>query len=418
MTISQKNIYFSFILVLVSFVWGYFTNEIFIKQKTSIISSTGAIYEWEKSKEIYSFIEKYYYGFSSKDREKLEDSYLTSMAVSLGDKYTNYFNKKDSEKFIDSLNGDFQGIGAVIQSHRNGIQIMKVLSWSPAEISKLLNGDIITHVNKESMVGISASEAVDKIRWPKGSNVTLTILSVGSDKKRDVTLMRDTVIVPSIDSRILSGSIGYIEIAMFSDTTSDDVKKAIISLSSSWASSFIIDGRNNGGWYLESSVDILSYFLTGKKVAVITKGTNITDNQKFFTHPERLLIWEKVPLVMLVNSMSASATEILAGALQDHKRALIVWENSYGKWSVQTPFPLSDGSLLKVTTAKWFTPNDRTIDEKWILPDVIIPLSDEDYKKIFDRQLEWAQKLLLKQQKTPLPWDEWKKSAQILITTE
>ena len=409
MTISQKNIYFWLIIWLFSFVIGYFSHNDIITLISTVQSKEWGIIFSQKSQEVYSYIEKYYYGFHAKDKKKLEDSFLTAMATSLGDKHTNYFNVKDSSKFVEALAWDFQWIGAVIEEHKKGIQIMKVIEKSPAKKSKLEEWDVITHVNGESMVWVPVSEAVDKIRWPKGTQVVLTILRVKNQEVEKITVTRDIVIVPSVENKMLSGSVGYVGVSVFGENTSQDIAKAFSGLIASWATAIILDARNNGGGYLDSAVEILSLILKPDTVAVTTKWNNVKDNQIFFTKNYGFNIGN-IPLVMLVNSMSASATEITAGALQDHERALIVWETSYGKWSVQTPFYLSDGSLLKITTAKWFTPKERGIDEKWIIPDIEIHFTDDDYKKKFDRQLEWALKIIQKEQKDKMSIKDWKEA--------
>lgn len=288
---------------------------------------------------------------------------------------------------------------------------MKVLDNSPAQKAGLKWGDVISHVDGLTMVGVPTDEAVNKIRWPKGSSVRLSIIHT-DDTKEEISIIRDTVIVPSVDSRMLTGSIWYIEIALFGETTAKDVKNAVSSLLASGATAFVIDGRNNGGGYLESAVDILSLFFKEKTPVIITKGTNIVDNQLFLTHNEKIQVDQNIPVIMLINSMSASATEILAGAFQDYNRALILGETSYGKWSVQTPFYLSDGSLLKITTAKWFTPKDRSIDDKWIIPDIETHLKEVDYTEGYDRQLELATKILTLKQETSLSFDKWKEWAK------
>jgi carboxyl-terminal processing protease len=411
MTISHKNIFFWLIVSIFAFVLGYFASGYHPSYDNYAKTGTWPIYDSPKAREVYSFLEKYYYGFQWKDRTKLEDDYLDAMTMSLWDRHTNYFNPVNSTKFVDSLSGDFQWIGAVIQTHKKGIQVMKVLSKSPAEKAGIKEGDVISHVDGLTMVGVPTDEAVDKIRGEKGTEVRLSIIRA-DDTKEDIIVIRDTVIVPSVDSKMLTGSVGYIEIALFGETTADDVELAIASLSASGATAFIIDGRNNGGWYLDSAVDILSLFLKEKTPVIITKWTNIGDNKVYLTYKIPEKIADNIPIVMLINSMSASATEILAWALQDHNRAIIVGETSYGKWSVQTPFSLSDGSMIKITTAKWYTPNERSIDEKGITPDVEEHLKESDYTENYDRQLELAREIITLKKETELTFDEWKESAK------
>lgn len=293
---------------------------------------------------------------------------------------------------------------------------MKVLPGSPAEKNKLSQGDIITFVDGKSMHGMSADEAVTLIRWPKGTMVKLTILSKKeADKVIEVIIQRDTVNVPTVYSEILSGTtLGYLEVSMFWENTVDEFIKEFNQLTSSGATGIIIDARNNGWWFLDAAVDLCSLILPKNAVIVSTKGNNPIENMTLYTKDSSTEN-TRIPLVFLVNSMSASATEITAWALQEYHRALIIGEKTYGKWSVQTPFSLSDGSLLKLTTAKWYTPNGKSIDEKGIEPDVIISLTDDDYKNAYDRQLEGAKKLLQYQIEKSISLEELKKEADTIL---
>ena len=400
MHISLRNIFLWLFLFFfgyaVASIWyaGYDLQDILhpsLGQQTQTYSWN--ILDAKKVREVYDFIEKNYYSFSTKDKKKLEDSFLEAMTTALGDKYTNYFNTVESKKFTDTLHGDFEWIGAVINENPKGIQIMKVLDGSPAIKSWLMAGDIIIAVGDKSVVWMSSEDAVNLIRWPKWSSVSIKYIEAKTKKEKTITIERDTVVVPTVVSELTKDKIGIIEMNIFGENTARDFQKQLDTLVSSGATSIILDLRNNGWGFLDAAVNIVSSVLPVNKVAVITKWTNPTENLTFYTQKTSKK-YMQIPLVILINSMSASATEITAGALQDYNRALIVWEKSYGKGSVQTPFILSDGSMIKITTAKWFTPNMRWIDEKWIEPDVKIELTSDDYKNAHDRQMEGAKKLL------------------------
>lgn len=399
-------------------IWKGFPSDIDIyKQHTGTgIVSASDVFDSKKVKEAYRFIEQNYYWFHSKNQKTVEDAFLASLANSLGDKHSNYMNEDDSRKFVSTLQWDFEGIGAVIRENIKWIQIMKVLPGSPAEKNKLSQGDIITFVDGKSMHGMSADEAVTLIRWPKGTMVKITILSKKeADKAIEVIIQRDTVNVPTVYSEILSGTtLGYLEVSMFWENTVDEFIKEFNQLTSSGATGIIIDARNNGWWFLDAAVDLCSLILPKNAVIVSTKGNNPIENMTLYTKDSSTEN-TRIPLVFLVNSMSASATEITAWALQEYHRALIIGEKTYGKWSVQTPFSLSDGSLLKLTTAKWYTPNGKSIDEKGIEPDVIISLTDDDYKNAYDRQLEGAKKLLQYQIEKSISLEELKKEADTIL---
>ncbi len=371
-------------------IWYFSYN--FTQQVLPDTSTQKHILDSKKIQEAYKYLESYYYGFTKKTETEREDALIDALTKSLWDKHTSYFNPKDAQEFTESLSGDFEWIGAVIKEHPKGIQIMKVLDNSPAFKNWLLQWDIILKIETTETLWMLADEAVEIIRWPKWTTVQILILSWNTEK--EVKIQRDRVIVPSTDSQILSGTtLGYIEIWFFWENTTDEVTKALTSLTSSGVTWIIIDGRNNGWWFLDTAVEISSLILPENQLIVATRGIRPTENMDYKTK-KRKVQNTKIPLVMLVNNMSASATEILAGAIQDYDRAIVIGQKTYGKWSVQEPFILSDGSMMKITIAKWFTPKDRWIDEKWIEPDVWIELTDDDYTNIYDRQLEWAKVIL------------------------
>lgn len=385
------------LVILFLFLWysiWYFSNNIVEGINIEKPNTANTILQTKKIQEAYSYLEKFYYGFHSRTDTEREDALIDALTKSLGDKHTSYFNPKDAKEFSEALSGDFEWIWAVIKEHQKGIQIMKILDNSPAKKNNLLKGDIITKIWSTSTLGMLANDAVDIIRWPKGTTVVLTIISWSTEK--EVSIKRDRVVVPSIQSEVLSGTtLWYIEIGFFGENTTTEFINSLNSLSSSWVTGIIIDGRNNWGWYLDSAVEITSTLLESNKVVVATRWIRPSENITYRT--KKLKVNNtKIPLIMIVNNMSASATEILAWALQDYDRALIIGEKTYWKWSVQEPFILSDWSMMKITIAKWFTPKDRWIDEKWIEPDIWIELTDDDYKNIYDRQIEWA-KVILKE---------------------
>jgi carboxyl-terminal processing protease len=191
-----------------------------------------------------------------------------------------------------------------------------------------------------------------------------------------------------------TGNIGYIDLSIFWEDTAHDFEKALIQIKESRAQGLIIDLRQNGGGLLDSAIDILSHFVPKDKALVTTKENNPKDNITLFSHGSPISF--SLPVVILLDSHSASASEIVAGALQDYRQAIIVWETSYGKGSVQQPFPLEDGSELKITVARWFTPYDRGIDGKGITPDISVKMTLQDYEKWYDREFEEAKKVLVR----------------------
>ena len=422
MHISYKNIFIGILLVVLWYCFWLFSYNyhIWFSQWNQIFSpvSTNTWYTSvltsKKVQEVNGYIEKYYYGFQQKSQQKVEDDFLHALALSEWDRFTNYFSTTEAKKFEDTLQWDFDGIGAVIQENSQGVQVSKVIAWSPAEKNWLKWGDIITQVDGQSIAWLTPDQAVDKIHWPKWTIVHLKVIQLDTGKTKDFDIQRDTIVVPTIQTEKYK-SIGYISMSIFGEETTKDFIKAFNTLVDGGSKWVIIDLRDNGGGYLDTAVDILSLFLPENTVAVITRWNSQTDNVTYMTRPNTKSNIT-IPIIVLVNSMSASASEITAWALQDNKRALILGEKTFGKGSVQTPFPLSDGSMIKITTAKWFTPNNRSIDEKWIDPDVSVDFTLDDYKNKYDRQLEDAKKLLQIQIDQKLSVDQIKTQAKDILS--
>jgi len=204
---------------------------------------------------------------------------------------------------------------------------------------------------------------------------------------------RRKINIPSVDSKILDNNIGYIMLSIFWEKTWDEFKKSLDELNSKNIKWLIIDLRDNWWWYLETAVSILSNFMDKDKLLVVTKEKNPLNNKSYFSYGNE---YKKIPIILLINWNSASASEITAWALKDYNIAILVWENSYGKWSVQQPFNLSDWSEMKITVAKWYTPLDHWIDGVGIKPDFEVKFQKEDYDKKYDRQLEESKNILNK----------------------
>ena len=399
MIFSQKHLSLVF-LFFSGIFFGFYFAKIPVQPENPIFSSLSYFSSWivsqdtgdisvfdsRKIQEAKKMIQSEYYHFSEKTKEDIENGMINALVASLWDKHSSYFPPKEAEEFSDTLRWDFEGIGAVIDENQKWIKIQKVLKDSPAEKWGLKNGDILIMINTTSLVWVTADDAVKKIRGPKGSKITLKYLRWDDEKEYSTEITRDRVLIPSTREEILTGgTIGYLEVGFFGEHTTDEFEKSLQNLTASGVQGIILDFRNNPGGYLDSAVDILSMLLPPDTKAVITRENDARKNQTLYTMSGYLQN-TTVPVVMLVNEFSASASEIVAGALQDQNRAIIIGEKTYGKGSVQSPFVLSDGSILKLTIGRWYTPNDRGIDEKWIEPDIILPLKEEDYKNVYDRQ--------------------------------
>lgn len=319
------------------------------------------------------------------DANKLLDGIKTGLAGATGDSHTEYFNATDAKAFNDQLAGTFSGIGAELGKDANGtLQIVAPISGFPAEKAGLKAGDLIIKIDGQSTVGIQVDEAVSKIRGDKGTQVSLQILRSGNIQ--DFTITRDNIKIASVTSKTLDGNIGYIQISQFSDDTSSLVKQAAQGFADKKVSGIVLDLRSNPGGLLSSAVDISSLWLdNGQTILKEKRGSQVTQTYTAKGTP----ILKGIPTVVLIDGGSASASEITAGALKDNGAATLIGTKSYGKGSVQTILNLSGGSQLKVTVARWYTPNDKNIDKTGITPDQTVELGDSG-----DNQLEAALKAL------------------------
>jgi len=333
-----------------------------------------------------------YYGFDTLSQKDLVSGMIKGFIASFGDKHSEYFNIDETKKFNEVLSGDFEGIGAVIEKNDFGVIIDRIIAKSPAKEAGLLSGDIIIKANNEELKNLTITEAVNKIRGKENTTVALEIIRVGQRENLTKIVTRRKIDIPSVDGKIIEGtSIGYISLSIFGEKTADDFYNILTDLENKKATGLIIDLRDNGGGYLETAVSILSNFIEKDKVLVTTKEKNPFLNKSFFSYGN---IRKTLPIVVLINENSASASEITAGALKDYNLAILVGQKSYGKGSVQQPFHLSDGSDMKITIAKWYTPKDYGIDGIGIKPDIEVKFEKEDYEKKYDRQMEEAKKVL------------------------
>lgn len=350
--------------------------------------------------EAYSIINKNYYSSSSISWKDIVYWMITWLVDSLKDKHSEFFNIDETKKFNEVLSWDFEWIWAVIQKSDLWIFIDRIIAWSPAKEAWLLSWDIIINANWMDLKNMTVTEAVAKIRWKAWTKVTLEIIRPWERENIIKEVIRRKITIPSVDYKILDGNTWYIMLSIFWEKSGDEFKKGLDEMYSKDIKWLIIDLRDDWGWFLETAVSVLSNFVESKKILVTTKEKNPLNNISYFSRGNN---YKKIPIVVLINWNSASASEITSWALKDYWLAILVWEKSYWKGSVQQPFVLSDWSELKITVAKWFTPLDNWIDWVWIKPDFEVQFKKEDYAKKFDRQLEEAKKILNKS--IELKWD-------------
>ena len=307
-----------------------------------------------------------------------------------GDPYTVYMDPAESKDLSDQLSGKLSGVGAQIGIKNSYLTVIAPIIGSPAEAAGLKPADIIAQIDGESTTGMSVDTAVSKIRGKAGTKVTLKIVR-GSTPPFDVTITRADLTIPSVAWSIKNGNVGYIQISTFGTDTSDLIVKAAGELKAKGATKVILDLRNDGGGYLDAGVVVASQFLPQGKL-VVEERTDGKSVDKLKAQGGGLLVG--LPTVVLINGGSASASEIVAGALHDNGAAKLVGEKSFGKGSVQEIKPLDGNGQLKLTIAHWYTPTGININKEGIQPDVAVTLTNDDFSANRDPQLDKALQLL------------------------
>ena len=308
-----------------------------------------------------------------------------------GDPYTVYFTDTEASDYLDALDGRFSGIGAELDKKDGALLVVSTLDGSPARKAGLLAKDAIVKVNDEETTGWSIDKAVSKIRGEEGTTVKLTI--VRHNQLKEFSIVRAKIINPSVKYEISADNIGYVRLSRFADTdTAHLMKAAATEFHDKKVRGVVLDLRGNGGGYLKAAQEVASLWLDeGQMIVEERRGDTTTDALR----AEGGALLKGVPTVVLIDSGSASASEILAGALHDHHVAQLVGVKSFGKGSVQQIVEIDSGGQLKVTIAKWFTPAGVNISKEGIKPDVSVTLSDSDIAKGHDRQKEKAFEILL-----------------------
>lgn len=317
---------------------------------------------------------------------------LDGMLDSLKDPYSIFFDPELAAEFQADLSGTFFGIGAEIGLKENAIVVVAPLSGSPAEKAGIRAGDFILAVDGETTEGASVTETVLKIRGEKGKAVVLSVLQEGKDAPEDITIIRDEIKIESVTYEIRDDGIAIIEMYMFNEDSTRLFKEAAQEIVRKDVKGIVLDLRNNPGGLLSEAISVSGFWIAGRPAVL----EQIGEEQRTFTANGSALLAD-IPTVVIVNGGSASASEILAGALQDYGLATVVGEKTFGKGSVQEYHDFTDGSAVKITIAKWLTPLGRSIDQIGIEPDVTIEYTLEDFHAGKTPQLDAAIELLKKQ---------------------
>jgi carboxyl-terminal processing protease len=324
------------------------------------------------------------------DDGKLVESAINGMLAGL-DPHSSYMDAKSFRDMQVQTRGEFGGLGIEVTMEDGLVKVVAPIDDTPAAKAGIMANDVITHLDEEAVQGLTLNQAVEKMRGPVNTKIKLRIMRKGADKPIEVTIMRDIIRVRSVRSRPDGGDVGYIRITQFNEQTTDGLRRAIADLTGQLGADkvkgFVLDLRNNPGGLLDQAISVSDSFLEKGEI-VSTRGRNAEETQRFNSRPGDLT--KGKPVIVLINGGSASASEIVAGALQDHKRATVLGTRSFGKGSVQTIIPLGAGNgALRLTTARYFTPSGRSIQAKGISPDLeVLQQVPEDIKARADTKGE------------------------------
>ena len=327
------------------------------------------------------------------DQSKSMDSAIDGLLQSL-DPYSSYMSPEVFNEMQTETSGEFGGLGIEVSMEAGVVKVISPIDDTPASRAGIKAGDYIVKINNNQVQGKSLSQAVDLMRGPVGSDIELTIRRIGEKKALTFNITREIIEIQSVKSDLLDKNIGYIRLTSFNENSGQQIKKKIKELEKNDVTkAYILDLRNNPGGLLSQAINISDFFLDNGEI-VSTKSRKASENKKWFAKQGDLTNGKT--LVVLINYGSASASEIVAGALKDHKRAILLGENSYGKGSVQSIIPLKNDGAIKLTVAKYYLPSGKSISEVGVSPDIEITEETEDFKikTKTDNQLNYAIKLI------------------------
>lgn len=394
-----KRLIISLLLILISFSAGFAANDFSesfnSKENITGLVNLGAENEIEKRADFGIFWDAWKvvedkYKLEPLNYQKMVYGAVAGMVDSLGDPYTVFLDPEESEVFDEDMKGSFSGIGAEIGFRDKLLTVIAPLKDSPAENAGVLAGDKILKVDGTEIIGMSIDKAVTLIRGEKGTKVLLTIAREGLEELKDIEVVRDTIIIKTVEWEIKENNIAYIKISQFKEETTLELDDKINDILVADPKGIIIDLRNNPGGYVGTLKEISGRFLNeGETVFIESYGDKriihkTIGNKRFFD----------IPIAVLINEGSASASEILAGAFRDNMGVKLVGRKTFGKGLVQEVKTLKDGSAVKITVAEWLTPNEININKDGIEPDYDIEMTWEDYENDRDPQLEKALDIL------------------------
>jgi carboxyl-terminal processing protease len=379
-----RNILIFFVIGAALFAGGFYVG----KENQVIINPLEEV-DFTVFTEVYHFIEKKHPEFENLSEEEVVYGAVEGMLRALGDDYTSFFTPERSALFMEDITGEFQGVGMEIGVRDGELRVISPLKNTPAYKSGIKAGDVITTVDGEEVANLTIEDAILMIRGPEGTEVVLGIERDGESKK--VSITRDVIVIPTVEWEVIEEDTAYIQIFSFYDSLKKDFGSIAKKISEDKEiKKIIIDLRGNPGGVLDVAVDVASYFLEPGETVLLTGKTKNESDEVIKKKIGVSALLANYPVVVIIDQGSASASEILAGALKDQINAVIVGEKSFGKGSIQSMQSLSDGSVLKITERYFFTPNKSVINEVGISPDVEVLLTEEDIEEGRDPQLQEA----------------------------
>ena len=395
MSIRSRDI-LTVILVLLlaaaSFTAGFFVNN-FVELRNGPDVAAAQNEDFSVFWEAWNRIEQNYIGSLPTSTEMTYGAIRGSLGI-LGDPYTIFIEPVVREQERESLRGNFGGIGANIQRNEAGEVVLSPIPGNPAEAAGILDGDVLLAVDGlEVTAEMTVEEIAAIIRGEEGTAVTLTIIHPGQTDPNNITITRAVILLPSVAFQLLPDqpTLGYIRLSRFSGESAGEVERAILSLQEQGAERLILDLRQNGGGLLDAAVEVGDHFLDE---GVVLYQISRTEDEKIFMSTDETTAAD-MPLVVLIDGGTASASEIVAGALQDRERAVLIGTTTFGKGSVQLVYDLSDGSSVHVTSARWFTPDRHQIDQQGLEPNIVVVPTEEAIANGRDEALEAAVDYLL-----------------------
>lgn len=341
--------------------------------------------------DVWTLLEKNHIDKDKINAQKLVYGAINGMLKATKDPYTGFFNPEESKEFNEDIEGVFEGIGAELGMKDDILTIIAPLDGSPAEMAGLRSGDKILKIEEKISTDLTIDEAVDLIRGKKGTEIRLTVLHDGAQESEEIVVTRDTIEIKSVKIEFRENDIAYIRIIKFSDNVASEFNNAINSVIAQGSKGIILDLRNNPGGLLDKTISIASRMIPKNKIVVSEEDGSGKKENIYTLGGDKI---SSIPTVVIINEGSASASEILAGALRDNQNIPLIGKTSFGKGSVQQLFDLPGGSNVKITVSKWLTPKGDYIMEKGIEPDIEVELTLDDYKNDRDPQLEKAMEVI------------------------